>query len=119
LSYGGDKGDTTKPYEVQLGNYVNLDLPDSVIGLKALRDIHKSGSERPNLQNSLLTVVGSEETGMEPKTAMVVFLAADLKSVDTLSLYAKISARWQASGTRLRQRNSNIPNPAIGAFGRA
>ena len=35
LSYGGDTA--TNPFEVRLGRYVDLDLPDEVIGIAALR----------------------------------------------------------------------------------
>lgn len=46
LSYGGDTDDLTNPFEVRLGKYVNLDLPDDVVGISALRKIHAVGPKR-------------------------------------------------------------------------
>ncbi|PHQ86857.1 MAG: hypothetical protein COB65_00160, partial [Thalassobium sp.] len=44
LSYGGDTDDKTNPFEVRLGKYVDLDLDDEVVGIKALRRIKAEGS---------------------------------------------------------------------------
>lgn len=49
LSYGGDTDDETNPFEVRLGQYVNLDLADDVVGIKALRHIHADGPKRHQL----------------------------------------------------------------------
>ncbi|MEZ4605792.1 MAG: glycine cleavage T C-terminal barrel domain-containing protein [Deinococcales bacterium] len=49
LSYGGDTDENTNPFEVRLGKYVNLDLPDEVIGMKALKKIHQQGPKRHQL----------------------------------------------------------------------
>lgn len=49
LSYGGDTDDSTNPYEVRLGKYVDLNLPDEVIGIGALRDIKRRGVQRHQL----------------------------------------------------------------------
>ncbi len=49
LSYGGDTDDATNPFEVRLEKYVTLDLPDEVVGIKALRDIHAAGVKRHQL----------------------------------------------------------------------
>jgi glycine cleavage system aminomethyltransferase T len=49
LSYGGDTDDMTKPYEVRLGGFVDLDVPDDVIGIQALRDIKVRGAKRQQL----------------------------------------------------------------------
>jgi aminomethyltransferase len=50
LSCGGDSDDRTNPFEVRLGNYVDLDLPeDSVIGIRALRRIRANGPLRHQL----------------------------------------------------------------------
>jgi len=46
LSWGGDTDDRTNPFEVRMERYVDLDLPDSVIGAKALRQISASGPAR-------------------------------------------------------------------------
>jgi len=49
LSWGGDTDDATNPYEVRMGRYVDLDVPDEVIGLKALRRIQSEGPARHQL----------------------------------------------------------------------
>ncbi|MDA7957278.1 MAG: glycine cleavage system protein T [Gammaproteobacteria bacterium] len=49
LSWGGDTDDATNPYEVRLGKYVDLDVGDEVIGIKALREIHARGAARHQL----------------------------------------------------------------------
>ena len=49
LSWGGDTDDMTNPFEVRLGQYVNLDVPDDVIGIEALRRIHGEGPKRHQL----------------------------------------------------------------------
>jgi glycine cleavage system aminomethyltransferase T len=46
LSYGGDTDAKTNPYEVRLGNYINLDVPDDTIGIQALRQIKAMGPKR-------------------------------------------------------------------------
>ena len=49
VSVGGDSDDTTNPYEVRLGPYVNLDVPDDTIGIQALRKVSKEGPKRHQL----------------------------------------------------------------------
>ena len=49
LSFGADTDDTTNPYEVRLGKYVDLQVPDEVIGIQALRRIHAAGPRRHQL----------------------------------------------------------------------
>ena len=49
LSWGGDTDDTTNPYEVRLGKYVDTDVPDDVIGIEALRQIKTDGPKRYQL----------------------------------------------------------------------
>lgn len=46
LSFGGDTDDVTNPYEVRLGQYVDLHLDDEVVGIQALRRIHAEGVRR-------------------------------------------------------------------------
>lgn len=46
MSFGGDTDDLTNPFEVRLGNYVDLDLDDGVVGIKALRAIRSEGATR-------------------------------------------------------------------------
>jgi aminomethyltransferase len=65
LSYGGDTDDRTNPFEVRLGKYVNLDLPDDVLGIPALRGIRASGSRRHQL--------GVVLEGNEPTTLSFVW----------------------------------------------
>jgi len=49
VSVGGDTDDTTNPFEVRLGKYVNLDVADDVVGIKALRQLHADGIKRHQL----------------------------------------------------------------------
>lgn len=49
LSYGGDTDAATNPFEVRLEKYVDLDVPDEVIGIEALRRIHAAGARRHQL----------------------------------------------------------------------
>jgi len=49
LSYGGDTDDQTNPFEVRLEKYVDLDLDDDVVGIKALRQINLDGIKRQQL----------------------------------------------------------------------
>ena len=46
LSWGGDTDDQTNPFEVRMGKYVDLDCPDDVVGIKALRRITERGPRR-------------------------------------------------------------------------
>ena len=49
VSVGGDTDDTTNPFEVRLGKYVDLDVPDDTVGIQALRQIAKDGPKRHQL----------------------------------------------------------------------
>ena len=49
LSWGGDTDADTNPYEVRLGRFVDLDVPDDVIGITALRRIAAEGPRRHQL----------------------------------------------------------------------
>ena len=49
ISYGGDTDRETNPFEVRMGKYVDLDVADDVIGIKALRRIHAAGPQRHSL----------------------------------------------------------------------
>jgi glycine cleavage system aminomethyltransferase T len=49
VSVGGDTDDDTNPFEVRLGKYVDLDVPDDVVGIKALRQIKADGISRQQL----------------------------------------------------------------------
>lgn len=49
LSVGGDTDAETNPFEVRLGKYVNLDVPDDTLGIAALRRIAAEGPRRHQL----------------------------------------------------------------------
>ena len=49
MSFGGDTDGATNPFEVRLGKYIDLDAPDDVIGIAALRRIHAAGAKRHQL----------------------------------------------------------------------
>ena len=49
LSWGGDTDDATNPFEVRLEKYLDLEVPDDVIGVQALRQIHRRGAARHQL----------------------------------------------------------------------
>ncbi|MDE3029281.1 MAG: glycine cleavage system protein T, partial [Paracoccaceae bacterium] len=49
VSVGGDTDEVTNPFEVRLGKYVDLDVGDDVVGIKALRRIKADGVKRHQL----------------------------------------------------------------------
>ncbi len=49
LSWGSDTDDQTNPFEIGLGKYVDLDVDDDVVGIKALRQIDSEGPARRQL----------------------------------------------------------------------
>lgn len=49
LSCGGDTDDHTNPLEVRLQNFVDLDVPDDVIGIEAIRRVAAQGPARHQL----------------------------------------------------------------------
>jgi len=49
ISYGGDTDGQTNPFEVRMGKYVDLDVPDDTIGIEALRRIVTEGPKRQQL----------------------------------------------------------------------
>jgi len=49
LAYGGDTDDATNPFEVRLGKFVDLDVPDHVVGIEALRRLQDDGPARRQL----------------------------------------------------------------------
>jgi glycine cleavage system aminomethyltransferase T len=49
LSYGGDSDGQTNPFEVRMGQYVDLNVDDDVVGIHALRKIAKDGVRRQQL----------------------------------------------------------------------
>lgn len=46
LSWGGDTDDETNPFEVRMTRFVDVDAPDDVIGIQALRRIKEEGPRR-------------------------------------------------------------------------
>jgi aminomethyltransferase len=61
LSYGGDTDDRTNPLEVRMDKYVDLDTPDDVIGIEALRRIRAQGPQRHQLG---VTLQGDEPAAL-------------------------------------------------------
>ena len=49
VSVGGDTDDNTNPFELRLEKYVDLDVPDDVVGIQALRKIKQDGVKRHQL----------------------------------------------------------------------
>lgn len=49
LNWGVDTDETTNPFEVRLERFVDLDVPDDVIGVQALRRIKENGPKRHQL----------------------------------------------------------------------
>jgi glycine cleavage system aminomethyltransferase T len=49
ISYGGDTDAQTNPFEVRMGKYLNLDVSDETVGIKALRRIAAEGPKRHSL----------------------------------------------------------------------
>jgi glycine cleavage system aminomethyltransferase T len=49
VSVGGDTDEHTNPFEVRLEKYVDLDVPDDVVGIQALRKIKREGATRHQL----------------------------------------------------------------------
>ncbi len=49
LNYGTDTDEMTNPFEVRMGKFVDLDIDDDVIGIKALRRIKETGVRRHQL----------------------------------------------------------------------
>jgi len=49
LSWGGDTDDQTNPFEVRMSRFVDLDAPDEVLSIRALRAIHADGPKRHQL----------------------------------------------------------------------
>ncbi len=49
VSCWGDTDERTNPFEVRLGKYVDLQVPDDTVGIKALRQIAEEGPKRHQL----------------------------------------------------------------------
>ena len=49
ISFGGDTDGQTNPYEVRMGKYVDLHVPDDTEGIQALRRISAEGPKRHSL----------------------------------------------------------------------
>jgi len=46
ISFGGDTDGQTNPFEVRMGKYVDLHVPDHTVGIQALRRIAEEGPKR-------------------------------------------------------------------------
>ena len=49
ISFGGDTDGQTNPYEVRMGKYVDLHVPDDTVGIQSLRRIAEEGPKRHSL----------------------------------------------------------------------
>ncbi len=74
VSYGGDTDDFTNPFEVRMGKYVDLNVPDDTIGIQALRKIKQDGARRHQLG-----VVLDNETPTGPSFIWFDILSGDSK----------------------------------------
>jgi glycine cleavage system aminomethyltransferase T len=74
VSYGGDTDDFTNPYEIRMGKYIDLDVPDDTIGIHALRKIKADGFKRHQLG-----VVLDNETPAGPSFVWFDILADGIK----------------------------------------
>lgn len=63
VSVGGDTDADTNPFEIRLEKYVDLDVPDDVVGIKALRRIKAEGVKRHQL-GIILDERGPDPLGM-------------------------------------------------------
>ena len=70
LSWGSDTDDDTNPFEVGLGKYVDLDVDDDVIGIKALREINANGPKRHQLG---VVLDGDEPTASNLEWCDIIF----------------------------------------------
>lgn len=61
LSWGGDTDDFTNPFEVRMERFVDLDVPDDVVGIDALRKIKAEGAMRHQLG---VILDGEEDMGL-------------------------------------------------------
>jgi glycine cleavage system aminomethyltransferase T len=75
LSYGGDTDDSTNPFEVRLGKYIGLDVPDDTVGIEALRRIKAEGPKRQQLG-----VILDDETPSGPSFVWFDILSGNQKS---------------------------------------
>jgi glycine cleavage system aminomethyltransferase T len=61
VSYGGDTDGETNPFEIRLAKYLDLDVPEDVIGIQALRRIRAAGPRRHQLG---VVLEGDEPTAL-------------------------------------------------------
>jgi glycine cleavage system aminomethyltransferase T len=74
VSYGGDTDDATNPFEVRMGKYVDLHVPNDTVGIAALRKIKAEGVKRQQLG-----VVLDAETAAGPSFVWFDILADGAK----------------------------------------
>ena len=112
VSVGGDTDARTNPFEVRLGPFVNLDVPDDTIGIQALRQIHEQGPERHQLGIKLPGVL-HEPLGFEweailkdgQKVGDMTNAAWSFRMRQNIG-YALVSSDVQAGETVVVQRQS-------------
>lgn len=78
LSWGGDTDDQTNPFEVRMERYIDLDAPDDVIGIDALRRISKAGVKRHQLG---LMFDYDEKFGLYDRVSKVRFNGQDAGAI--------------------------------------
>ena len=49
VSVGGDTDNDTNPFEIRMEKYIDLNVPDDVVGIKSLREIAEQGVKRHQL----------------------------------------------------------------------
>ncbi len=117
ISYGGDTDDFTNPFEVRMGKYVDLGVPDDTIGIQALRKIKAEGVKRHQLG-----VVLDNETQAGPSFVWFDILAGGAKIGSMTNIiwsyrmkknigFALISASSKA-GDRVTVMRDGKPEPA-------
>lgn len=68
LNWGIDTDERTNPFEVRLAKFVDLNVPDDVIGAVALRDIKASGVRR----HQLGIILGGQEEAEDQSLRLVI-----------------------------------------------
>lgn len=75
INVGSDTDAQTNPFEVRLGKYVDLDVPDDVIGIQALRQIKASGVRRHQLG---MILEGNEPTARSLDRERIMLKGKDI-----------------------------------------
>lgn len=117
LSYGSDTDDRTNPYEVRLGDYVDLSIKPDFIGKAALRRIAQEGPRR--LQVGLFLegepIAGNQERWAvhdEGRSVGVVTAATRSPRLERNIALALIERESAAEATELTVETANGPRRA-------